>query len=124
MSRTAIDVVVTLALFAIGMGWTVFRYGKRDRLVFAVVAVLSPLIVFISVFRLLYLVLTHRVKIGPCPAGLSEAEQLVEAERQRMFGGELREPTMARNWQRAYETELQHGAERIQRFAQRVLVNA
>jgi hypothetical protein len=124
MSRTVIDVMVTLALFVIGMGWTVFRYGKRDRLVFAVVAVLSPLIVFISIFRLLYLVLAQKIKIGPCPAGLSEAEQLVETERQRMFGGELREPTMARSWQRAYELELQYEAERVQRIAQRMLVNA
>ena len=124
MSHTTIDIAVTLILFAAGMCWTVFRYGKRDRLAFAIVAILSPAISVFSVFSLLFLVITGKVKVGPCPSGLAEAEHLVELERQRMFGGELREPTLALNWQRAYEVELQREAESVQRIAHRVFLNA
>lgn len=124
MSRALVDITVTAMLFSAGIVWTVARYSKRDRFAFCVVAVLSPLIAFISVFRLIFLVMTDQVKVGPCPAGLPEAELLVAKEHQKMFGGELREPTFSRNWQRAYELELQREVEGIERMAQRFLVNA
>lgn len=124
MSRTVVDIIVIGILFAVGMAWTVIRYGTRDRLAFTVVAILAPIITVLSVFNLLFLVLTGRVKVGPCPPGLAEAELLVEAERQRMFGGDLRKPSLALNWQRAYEIELQREAESVQRFANRVFVSA
>ena len=124
MSHTLVDIAVGLILFAVGMGWTVFRYGKRDRLAFTVVAVLSPAIAVFSVFSLIYRSIFGEIEIEPCPPRLAEAERLVEAERQRMFGGELREPTFAIRWQRAYEMELQREAEKVQRVAERVFVNA
>jgi hypothetical protein len=124
MSRTLIDFAVIFVLFAAGMSWTVIRYGRGDRLAFTVVAVLSPILAVFSVFSLIFLVMAGKVKIGPCPAGLSEAEHMVEVERQRMFGGELREPSFALRWQRAYEIELQREAESVQRIANRVFVHA
>jgi hypothetical protein len=124
MSHTAIDIIVTLFLFVTGIVWTVFRLGTRDRLAFAIVAVLSPVLAVLSVFSLIFRVATGKVKVGPCPVGLNEAEKLVHAERQRLFGGELREPSLARNWQRAYELELQREAEGVQRIADRMFVNA
>lgn len=124
MSRLLIDIVVLAALFASGIVWTVTRYGsKGERFAFAVVAVVSPLIVLVSVFRFPFLVLTGRLKVGPCPPGLPEAERMVAEERRRIFGGELREPTLSRDWQRAYELELQRQIEGVERIAQRVLVH-
>jgi len=41
-----------------------------------------------------------------------------------MFGGPMRVPTLARNWQRAYEIELQREAESVQRIAHKMLVSA
>jgi hypothetical protein len=125
MSRTLIDVIVILALFVLGISWTVLRYGKAgERVAFAVVAILSPLIAVFSVFGLMYSIFTGKVNIGPVPMGLPEAERMVAQERQRMFGGELREPTLTLRWQRAYELELQREVEGVERFAQRILVNA
>ena len=124
MSYILIDLAVGVLLFIVGISWTVIRYGTRDRLAFAIIASLSPLLAVLSVFRLIFLVLANKVQIGPCPPGLNEAEHLVEVERQRMFGGELRKPTFALNWQRAYELELQREAEGVERIAQRVFMNA
>lgn len=121
MSHTLIDIAVLLILFGFGIGWTVYRYGKRDRLAFAVVAVVSPVItVFALIVVLLRLCTGQKLQVKPCPDGLQDAERLVEEERQRMFGGELREPMYAKSWHRAYEAELQREAARVQRFAQRV----
>ncbi|WP_433966008.1 hypothetical protein [Tunturiibacter gelidiferens] len=124
MSHTAIDIIVVLFLFVTGIVWTVFRLGTRDRLAFAIVAVLSPVLAVLSVFSLLFKVITGKVTVGPCPAGLNEAEKLVHAERKRLFGGELREPSLARSWQSAYELELQREAESVQRITDRMFVNA
>lgn len=124
MSHALIDTVVVLVLFVCGMAWTVYRYAREDRAAFTILAVLSPAIAVFAVIHLLFLVLTKRVQIGPCPVGLAEAEKAVEIERQRLFGGELREPTFARDWQRAYEVQLQHDAESIKRAAERVFVHA
>ena len=124
MSRTLIDIAVLAILFASGIIWTVTRYGpKGERFAFAIVAVLSPLVVLISVFRFPFLVMTGRLKVGPCPAGLPAAERMVAEERQRIFGGDLREPTFSRDRQRAYELELQKQIESVERIAQRVLVH-
>lgn len=125
MSHALIDTIVGIVLFSVGMGWTVFRYAARDKVAFALIAILSPFIVVISAVRLLYLLIRmKRPQVGPCPEGLTEAERLVEEQRQRMFGGELREPTFARSWQRAYELELQLEASKIKRGVQKVLVHA
>lgn len=125
MSRTVIDVIVIAILFILGISWTVARYGKSgERLAFVLVAILSPIIAVFSFFSLIFSVCTGKVKVGPVPVGLEEAERMVAEERQRMFGGELREPTFTLRWQRAYEIELQRGVEGVERFAQRILVNA
>ena len=84
----------------------------------------TPAIAVISLFSLLIRLIIGKIEIGPCPAGLADAERLVEEEHQRMFGGELREPTFAVSWQRAYEIELQREAESVKRVAQRVFVGA
>jgi hypothetical protein len=124
MSRTTIDIIVAILLFISGIAWTVGHYGKRDRVAFTIVAILSPALAVFALFRLLFLVVTRKVTVGPCPPGLTEAERMVEQERQRMFGGELRQPSFGLRWQRAYELELQREAEGVQRVATRVLMNA
>jgi hypothetical protein len=125
MNHTLIDVIVIAILFVLGISWTVARYGKvGERLAFAIVAILSPFIAVFSIFDLIYLVCVGKVTVGPVPLGLPEAERMVAEERKRMFGGELREPILSLRWQRAYELELQREVEGVERFAQRILVNA
>jgi|SRR6185437_3518695 len=124
MSHLFIDVIVTFLLFAIGVAWTVFRYSTHDRLVFAAVAILSPVLAILSLLMLFVDALRGKIEVGPCPAGLSEAERMVEQERQRMFGGPLREPAFSLRWKRAYEMELQREAERVQRVAHKVFAHA
>lgn len=120
-----IATIVTLALFTVGISWTVFRYSTRERVAFTVIAVVSPVLMVISVFMLLFDVLRGKIpEVGPCPAGLSDAERLVEEERQRMFGGPLREPSFSQRWQRAYELELQRGAETVRRGVDHVFAHA
>jgi hypothetical protein len=123
MGHALIDTAVVLILFGFGIGWTIFRYGRRDRLAFAVVAILSPAIAVFALFMVLARLISGRpLQVGPCPNGLEEAELMVEEERQRLFGGDLRQPTYSRSWQRAYELELQRDATTVQQFAQRVFV--
>lgn len=125
MHHALIDTVAGIILFMAGIGWTVSRYAKRDRVAFAVIAMLSPVIaVAAAVSLLIHLTFDLDTHVGPCPDGLEEAEILVAEERQRMFGGDLRKPTYARSWQRAYECELQREAAGIKRLAQRILVHA
>ncbi len=125
MSHMLVDTAVVLILFGFGIGWTVFRYGKRDRLVFAVVAILSPAIaIFAAVIVFFKLAAGRAPQIGPCPDGLEEAEFMVEEQRQKMFGGDLRPPMYSKSWQRAYELELQRDAAKVQRIAQRVFIQA
>lgn len=124
MSHALINTAVGVVLFAVGMGWTVRRYARQDRTAFMVVAVISPVLAVWAVLQLIYRVCMGKSTLGPCPAGLSEAERAVEMEKQRMFGGELREPTFARNWKRAYDLQLERDAESVKRAAERVLVHA
>ena len=125
MNHTLIDLTVGFVLFGFGLGWTVFRYASRNRLAMAIAAVLSPLIAVIAVVFVLFNLVTGReLHIGPCPDGLPEAERLVEEERRKLFGGELREPSYSRSWQRAYELELQRELAGVQRIAQRVFAHA
>jgi hypothetical protein len=124
MSHLVVDLIVLFVLFAFGLGWTVTKYSRQDRIVFTVVAILSPAIAVFSVFRLVYLVLSRKTTIGPVPPGLEEAEMLVAKERQILFGGTIQTPHLARSWQRAYELELQREAESVQRTAARFLVPA
>lgn len=118
-------IIVTLALFTVGISWTVFRYSRRERVAFMVIAIISPVLMVVSAFMLLVDVLRGNLpEVGPCPVGLTEAERLVEEERQRMFGGQLREPTFSLRWQRAYEAELQRGAETVRRGVDSVFAHA
>jgi hypothetical protein len=120
-----VNVIVTLSLFTIGIAWTVFRFGTRERVAFTVIAVISPLLMVISAFMLVFDIVRGELReVGPCPAGLTEAERLVEEERQRMYGGPLREPSFSLRWQRAYEAELQRGAERVRRGVDSVFAHA
>ena len=124
MSGTAIDVIVGLTLFVLGVSWTVYRYARHDRTALTIVAVLSPVIAVVAIVRLVYLAVTKRVTVGPCPVGLDDAERAVAIERQRLFGGELKEPSMAVSWKRAYQLELQQDTDRVQKVAERYFIPA
>jgi hypothetical protein len=125
MTHPAIEFIVVISLFVVGISWTIFRYGQRERIAFTVIAIISPVLLVISAFMLLFDVLRGNFpEVGPCPPGLSEAERMVEEERQRMFGGQLRQPSFSLRWQRAYEIELQRGAERVQRGVDSIFAHA
>jgi hypothetical protein len=69
--------------------------------------------------HVIFLQATGTLKMEPCPAGLEEAELIVERQRQIMFGGTLRKPTYAASWRFAYERVLQRDTDRVQRMARR-----
>lgn len=124
MSSTAIDVIVGIALFMVGVSWTVYRYARHDRVALTVVAVLSPMIAVFAIARLCFLVLSKRATVGPYPEGLDEAELAVARERQLMFGGEIKQPSMGPSWRRAYQLELQQDTDKVQKVAERILIPA
>lgn len=124
MSTALIDLSVAVVLYMLGITVTIMKFGKRNRAAFTAVAIVSPIIAMLSVFRVLYLFLRGNLKVDPCPAGLEEAENLVEIHRQQMFGGKLRTPTFATSWKVAYDRELQVETERAQKIAERYLVVA
>jgi hypothetical protein len=121
---TTVEAIVVVVLFVIGMASTVRRYASHDRTAFAIVAILSPILMVFATFRTMYLILTGNLSVTPCPPGLEEAELLVEQERQKMFGGEARTPTFSASWKLAYDSELQRDADRVQRMAVRYLQHA
>lgn len=124
MSSLLINITVGAVLFVGGISLTIKRYGTHDRLAFTVVAILSPIVAVFAVFRLLYLASRRQLKVDPCPPGLEDAERIVERERQRRFGGPLREPSLAKSWTTAYERELQKETDRVREVAQKYLVLA
>jgi hypothetical protein len=121
MNTTFIDITVGAVIFAGGLTLTIRRFGTQNRLAYAIVAILTPLIAVVAVLRVFYLSAKGQVKMEPCPVGLERAEMLVERERQAMFGGPLRQPLFTASWKIAYERELEKDTERVQRIAQRYL---
>jgi hypothetical protein len=121
---TLIDIAVGLVIFVVGLGLTVHKFGTQNRVAFTIAAVLTPVVAVFAIFQVVYLVVTGRTKVDPCPSGLDEAERLVEAHRHRMFGGDAREPSLANSWRRIYALELQKDSERVQRVANRYLAAA
>jgi hypothetical protein len=125
MSKTLIDLLVVLAIFAIGMALTVRRFAYRNRMALAVVAILSPAVVIIALIQTIFLVFSlKRPSVEPCPEGLEMAERLVEQHRQILFGGPLREPSFTAYWKRAYELHLQKDTQKVQQIAERYLTAA
>ena len=125
MKFSIVDIFTIASLFVCGIAWTVNRYGKHgERAAFAVVAILSPVLAVVSLIATLIDVVRGRAQISPVPLGLQEAEETVETERQRLFGGERRSPTFSISWQRAYEIQLQRKAEGVQRVADKIFAHA
>lgn len=124
MSTALIDMAVGATIFALGIGLTIRRYCGRDRLALTIVALLTPFVAIVAIFRVAYLAATSNLHLKPCPQGFEEAERLVERRRQEMFGGKLRDPAMTASWQLAYEYELQSETERVQRVALKYLAIA
>jgi hypothetical protein len=125
MSTIGIDIAVGFAIFALGIALTLRRFAKGEFLVLTLSALLTPVLALAAVVYVIYLIATTgNSQIGPCPLGFEEAEKIVERRRQQMFGGPLREPSMANSWRLAYQMELQRETDRVQKVARRYLVPA
>lgn len=124
--RLAIELAIFYGIYIGGMSLLVWRYATRDRgssiVVVAVMPILAVLAVFVSIF-LVALKRTDRV-IDPCPHGLEEAEEIVEKQRQTMFGGDPQKPHFAKDWAALYAATLEQEAERVHKFADKVLAFA
>ena len=122
MSTVLIDVAVGLAIFILGIALTIRRFGGQDYPILVFSAILTPVLAVVAVFCVIYLAIRGKGMIDPCPEGLEEAEKIVEIHRQQMFGGPLRQPSIAVSWRRAYQLQLQRETKRVQSVARRYLV--
>ena len=113
------SIAVGFAIFALGIALAVRKFGSQNRIAFMAVAIVTPFVAVFAVFRVITLAISGKASVEPCPMGLAEAESMVEHQRQQMFGGLLRTPSLTRTWQRAYERELRKDTGRVKDFAQR-----
>jgi hypothetical protein len=86
-----------------------------------VAALATPIIAVVAVFYVVYARIVGKKVMTPCPLGLEEAERIVEQRRAQMFGGPVREPSMAASWRLAYQYELERETDRVQKMARRYL---
>ncbi len=124
MSNLEIGVAVGATLFVLGVGSTIRQVSSSSRITLTFIALISPVLAVVSVLRMIYLVLADKRIAEPCPPGLEEAERAVAVQRQRLFGGPLREPSWAPSIARAYEREVEREMEKVRSFADRVLHQA
>jgi len=120
--RLAIEVFTIYIVYLFGTSLLIWRYGSKDRAPSIVVAAVSPLLFVFSAIQLILLKIIGRSpEISPCPAGLSDAELVIERKRQEMFGGEPIEHHFASDWAKLYAKTVEQDAEKVQAFARRVL---
>jgi hypothetical protein len=120
--RFTIELFTTYGVYLFGTSLLIWRYGSKDRGPAIIVAAVVPFLFVATFLKLTVLAMLRRSPaMGPCPEGLSDAEIVVERNRQRMFGGEPLKPTFASDWARLYEKTVEAEAERVQAFARRVL---
>jgi hypothetical protein len=124
MSTLLIDIIVGFVIFVLGIAVALRRFAKQDYVVLTVCATLTPLLAVIAVFYVLYSAIIRKSTLDPCPAGLEEAERIVEARRQKLYGGPPHKLSIARDWRRAYAIELQRESDQVQRVARRYLIPA
>lgn len=122
MSTIVTDFAVGLAIFILGVAFTIRKFGGKDYPVLIICSVLTPVLALVAVISLVYSALRGRPIMDPCPEGLEEAERIVETQRQRMFGGPSREPYIAASWKRAYQLRLQKETRQVQSVARRYFV--
>ena len=121
--RLAIELAMIYGLYVGGLSLLVWRYEARERGSSIVVISVMPILAVIAVFWTLFLVLFKRTSliIAPCPNGLAEAEEVVEKQRQKMFGGDPMKPHFATDWADLYAAALEQEAEHVHKFAGRIL---
>jgi hypothetical protein len=121
--KVAVEILAMYGVYVFGASVLIWRYATtNDRGPSVVVAWLMPVLIFAAVlegtFRLLF---GKSPRIRKCPAGLAEAEMVVEKRRQKMFGGEQLATNFASDWARLYGVTLEEEAKKVQKFARRVL---
>ncbi|MHB1937858.1 MAG: hypothetical protein ACYCOR_14895 [Acidobacteriaceae bacterium] len=124
--RVAIELATIYGIYIGGMSLLIWRYVAKNRGSNIVVAAAMPLLAVLAIFLSILLVALKRTepRVGPCPYGLMEAEEIVEKKRQNMFGGDPQKPHFARDWAALYAATLEQEAERVHRFADKVLTVA
>ncbi len=123
--RLLIEILTIYVVYLFGTALLIWRYGKKDRAPSIVVAGVAPILFVASFVELIFLAVIGKSRqISPCPDGLSDAELLVERQRQQMFGGSPIEPHFASDWSRLYAKTVEIEAERVQAFARRVFTLA
>lgn len=120
--RLILEILAIYSIYLFGTSILIWRFARKDRGPSVVVAAAVPLLFVISLIELVFSTIFRKSpKVGPCPVGLSEAEYIVEKNRQKMFGGAPQEPRFASDWARLYAQTVELEAEKVQAFARRVL---
>ncbi len=124
--RLVIEILTIYGIYFFGTSLLIWRYGRKERGVSIIVAGVMPTLVVVSVVVSLFeifrvTVLRQSPRIRPYPDGLEEAELIVEKRRQQMFGGVALKPHFASDWKNFYQATIEREAERVQKFAHRML---
>jgi hypothetical protein len=117
-----VDVAVGAVIFILGIALSLRKFSGQDYIVLVLSAVLTPILAVFAVFFVLFAAIRGESSLDPCPDGLEEAERIVESQRQQMFGGPLRPPSISASWKRAYQLQLQKETRQVQTVARRFLV--
>jgi hypothetical protein len=121
MSTMLIDIAVGVTIFILGIALTIRRFGDQDYPVVILSAIVTPILAVIAMFYVIFLAIRGKNTLDPCPDGLEEAEKIVEIQRQQLFGGPARAPSISASWKQAYEMQLQAETRRVQKVARRYL---
>jgi hypothetical protein len=122
MSVFWIDFFVVAVIFCLGISVMVSKYAGSDHIPTTIAAIMIPVLIPIAIVWVLWNILSGKAIVDPCPAGLEEAERAVEIERQKMFGGPMREPFISISWKYAYQRQLEKETERVRAMARKYLV--
>jgi uncharacterized membrane protein YeiB len=118
--RLLAEILVAYGIYALATFLLIARQGKKDRLPSVIVAWVMPIVALLSfITTTIRLVLRRPMPMRPCPEGLEDAERLIAAKRQEMFGGPLKEPHVAAQWSQYYSLALELEAVRIQNLARK-----
>jgi hypothetical protein len=123
--KLAVEILAIYGVYAFGATVLIWRYIATDRGPTIVVAWLMPGVILAALIHGTYRVLFKKSpRVRPCPAGLAEAEVIVEERRQKMFGGERLATNFASEWTRLYGVTLEEEAKKLQKFARKAFAYA
>lgn len=109
-----LTIASVFVLYSFTVAILVMRGQKRDRFAAIAMGVTLP---FVSLIAIVHSLFSRRHDFPPCPAGLEEAEALIERKRQIMFNSSPIQPTIAKQWRRGYAVSVESQARQVREFS-------